>query len=101
MPVRDRSTICNCWQRAQAAGPTQMKSGGRESETIPASRKQHSGKHLFGFAGSLLFLFHVEVTQGRALFEKLEAEIALEGLMDYQSVESPQFGLVSNTPQKP
>ena len=33
MSARDRSTICNCWQRAQAASPTQLKSGGRESET--------------------------------------------------------------------
>ena len=30
MSVRDRSTICSCWQRAQAAGPTQLKSGGRD-----------------------------------------------------------------------
>ena len=36
----------NCRHRSQAAGPIHVKSGGRDSDVIPASRKQHSGNHL-------------------------------------------------------
>ena len=50
--VRERSTNWSCRQRSQAAGPIHVKSGGRESETIPASKKQHSGRHLVKFVGS-------------------------------------------------
>ena len=42
--VRERSTSCGCIHRSQAAGPIQVKSGGRVREVRPASRKQHSGK---------------------------------------------------------
>ena len=44
IPVHERSTGCSCRQRSQAAGPIQVKSGGRVSEVKPALRKQHSGK---------------------------------------------------------
>ena len=46
----ERSTRCR--QRSQAAGPIHVKFGGRDSETIPASRKQHSGRQRVKFAGS-------------------------------------------------
>ena len=49
--VWDKSTVCSCWQLAQAADPILLKSGGRKSATMPASRKQQSGKHRFGYAG--------------------------------------------------
>ena len=52
MSARDRSTIWSRLQRSQAAGPTHVKSGGRESETMPASKKQHSGKLRSGLVGS-------------------------------------------------
>ena len=46
--VWGKSTVCSCWQLAQAADPILLKSGGRESATMPASKKQQSGKHRFG-----------------------------------------------------
>ena len=48
----DRSTVCSCWQLAQAAEPILLKSVGKASATMPASRKQQSGKHRFGCAAS-------------------------------------------------
>ena len=49
--VFERSTSCSCRQRSQAAGPIHVKFGGRDSEVIPASRKQHSGRHRVKLAG--------------------------------------------------
>ena len=54
--VRERSTNCNRLQSSQAAGPIQVKSAGRCNETIPASKKQHSGRQRVKFAG---FFLHV------------------------------------------
>ena len=50
--VRERSTNCTRAQRSQTAGPIQVKYDGRESETIPASKKQHSGRHRVRLVGS-------------------------------------------------
>ena len=50
--VRERSTDCNRLQSSHAAGPIQLKSAGRCNDTIPASRKQHSGRQRYKFAGS-------------------------------------------------
>ena len=50
--ARERSTVCSRLQSSHAAGPIQLKSAGRCNETIPASRKQHSGRQRFKFAGS-------------------------------------------------
>ena len=47
--VLERSTSCSCRQRSQAAGPIHF--GGRDSEVIPASRKQHSGRQRVKLAG--------------------------------------------------
>ena len=46
------NSFCNCWQLAQAAEPFLLKSVSKASATMPASRKQQSGKHPFGCAAS-------------------------------------------------
>ena len=47
----DKSTVCSCWQLMHAAVPILLKSDGRKSATMSASRKQQSGKFRFGFVG--------------------------------------------------
>ena len=47
-----RINSLSCWRLAQAVEPILLKSVGKASATMPASRKQQSGKHRFGCAAS-------------------------------------------------
>ena len=79
--VRKRSTNCSRVQRSQAAGPIQVKFDGRESETIPASKKQHSGRHRVRLVGSCS-VFQNLVVATQCTSQKPLAETAPAGLVD-------------------
>ena len=48
----ERINCLSCWRLAQAVEPILLKSVGKASATMPAFRKQQSGKHRFGCAAS-------------------------------------------------
>ena len=65
-----RINSLSCWRLAQAVEPILLKSVGKASVTMPASRKQQSGKHRFGWASSCALPCH-----GATLFGGFSAEM--------------------------
>ena len=97
--VCEMSTDRNCLQCSHAAGPIQLKSAGKNNDSIPASKKQPSGMERYRLVGSYSVLSKLSCCK-ELHFSRL-AEIAPVAPADLLSCFGPQAVLRSSTLQTP